>query len=206
MTTAAETADLKAGIVRESLFAQESVKSLRESDFALDDKDLITIKYTDCMLVLFYTNNVESSELTQIWGLAAAEAVGPIFAACNLKLERKVAQAFNKLNSEPTSLKWGPPKGHGPTGCDHFGDTWRATCFLSKQPAIKFSICWFKIHSYEVVTEWLQPERLRSFWEIRTEPLALSKQPGSFYERVCPFWRLVILCCITSCLDLTRPL
>lgn len=71
-------------VIRNTLFAQESVKSLRESDFTLDNKQLIGLKYDDCILVLFYAENTESQQLVKVWSVAAQQVVGPVFAAVNL--------------------------------------------------------------------------------------------------------------------------
>lgn len=58
------------------------------------------------MLVLFYGDNIESTNLATIWSVAAKNTVGPIFAACNLMIERKVAEAFTALNMINGSLHW----------------------------------------------------------------------------------------------------
>ena len=94
------------GIVQRTLFSQESVKMLHEIDFNIESDTRINIKHKDCMLVLFYADNIESKKLTEIWLDAAKQAVGPIFAACNLAVDKKVAQAFNSLNMANGSLHW----------------------------------------------------------------------------------------------------
>ena len=93
-------------IVQQTLFAQESVKQLHEIDFDLESDIKINLKYPECILVLFYVDNIESKNLTQIWSVAAKQVVGPVFAACNLKVERRVAEAFTSLNMTNTSLHW----------------------------------------------------------------------------------------------------
>lgn len=87
-------------IIRNTLFAQESVKVLRESDFTLDSKQLIGLKYDDCILVLFYVENAESQQLVKVWSVAAQQVVGPVFAAVNLMVERRIANAFTKIGME----------------------------------------------------------------------------------------------------------
>ncbi len=94
------------GIVQRTLFSQESVKMLHEIDFNIESDTRINIKHTECMLVLFYADNIESKKLAEIWLDAAKQAVGPIFAACNLAVDRKVAQAFNSLNMANGALHW----------------------------------------------------------------------------------------------------
>lgn len=94
-------------IVQRTLFAQDSVKQLHQSDFVdLTSDTKINIIYRECMLVLFYANNIESMNLVSIWSAAAKMTVGPVFAACNLMVEREVAEAFMSLNMTNGSLHW----------------------------------------------------------------------------------------------------
>lgn len=88
-----------------SLFGQESVKRLSDSDFELNTDHSITLRLKECVIVLFYSENNESKNLIKIWALAARQIAGPIFAACNLLFERKVAQAFATLNLTNGSLR-----------------------------------------------------------------------------------------------------
>jgi len=88
-----------------TLFGQESVKRLTSSDFELNTDHPITLKIKDCVIVLFYSENTESKKLAQIWSLAARQVAGPIFAACNLLMEKDVAKAFNSLNLTNGSLR-----------------------------------------------------------------------------------------------------
>lgn len=81
-------------------FAQASVKLLRESDFTLGAKELVTVNSNDCMLILFYAENRESKNLALVWAEAAAQVAGPVFAAVNLLMEKKVAEAFTRLSSD----------------------------------------------------------------------------------------------------------
>jgi hypothetical protein len=88
-------------------FFQETVKTLKEEDFSLGAKELICLKYSNCILVLFYNNNRESSHLIKIWADVAAQVAGPVFAACNLFTEKRVAEAFVELNGLPNHpLYW----------------------------------------------------------------------------------------------------
>jgi len=92
------------GVISETMFAQQAVKLLSSNDFTLDAETLITLKYSDCILVLFYGNNKESRDLVEIWAAAAEQTVGPVFAACNLSVERQVASAFTKLQTRDNPL------------------------------------------------------------------------------------------------------
>ena len=93
-------------IVQQTLFAQDAVKMLHAIDFDLESDTKINITHRNCMLVLFYTDNQESKNLVTIWSVAAKQVVGPIFAACNLAVDRKVAEAFASLNMANGSLHW----------------------------------------------------------------------------------------------------
>lgn len=94
-------------LVQRTLFAQESVKQLHQSDFVdLESETKINIIYRECMLVLFYASNIESRNLVEIWSEAAKNVVGPVFAACNLMVEKKVAEALTSLNMSNGVLHW----------------------------------------------------------------------------------------------------
>jgi hypothetical protein len=96
-----------AELVQQTLFAQESVRQLHERDFALDTREPIRLRFDDCILVLFYVENTESKNLAKIWATAASQVAGPNFAACNLLLERSVAEAFNSLTGDKNHpLSW----------------------------------------------------------------------------------------------------
>lgn len=88
------------------MFAQDAVRTLHQDDFNLSSETKINIKLKECMLVLFYSNNPESINLANIWLTAAKNTVGPVFAAVNLMVERKVAEAFTSLNMQNGSLHW----------------------------------------------------------------------------------------------------
>ncbi len=94
-------------LVNRLIFSSDVVKTLGSSDFNIDKPDLITLKSNECVLVLFYVENDESYQLANIWGLAAQQTAGPIFAAVNMLNERKVAEAFTKLKSDGNNtLQW----------------------------------------------------------------------------------------------------
>ena len=98
---------MDSNLVQRTLFAQNSVKQLHQSDFVdLDSETKINIIYRECMLVLFYADNIESRNLVAVWAEAAKNVVGPVFAACNLMVEQKVAEAFTTLNMQNSSMHW----------------------------------------------------------------------------------------------------
>lgn len=100
-------ANVQQDLVQRTLFAQDSVKQLHQSDFVdLESDTKINIIYKECMLVLFYVDNLESKNLTSIWAAAAKNTVGPVFAACNLMVEKRVAEAFTSLNMQNGVLHW----------------------------------------------------------------------------------------------------
>lgn len=102
-----EPVDTPPDVVQRLTFSSESIKRLSSEDFNTTERELITLKYDDCILVLFYIENVESHQLASIWALAAKQAVGPIFAAINMLTERRVAEAFTRLKSDGSHpLHW----------------------------------------------------------------------------------------------------
>lgn len=95
------------GVVYHLSFASETVKRLTADDFDLTSRELIALKYDDCILVLFYAQNTESSQLVNIWSVAAQQVAGPIFAGVNMIAERKVSEAFTRLKSDGSNpLHW----------------------------------------------------------------------------------------------------
>ena len=94
-------------IVHRLTFSSETIKRLTTEDFDIESKASITLKYDDCILVLFHTENTESYQLATIWALAAQQTAGPIFAAINMLNERKVAEAFTRVKSDGSNpLHW----------------------------------------------------------------------------------------------------
>jgi hypothetical protein len=95
------------GVVQRLAFATDTVKELSADDFNINSKEMITLKYDDCILVLFYVENTESHQLANIWALAAQQTAGPVFAAINMLQHKKVANAFTRLASDGSNpLHW----------------------------------------------------------------------------------------------------
>jgi hypothetical protein len=94
-------------VVYRLTFSSETVKRLNSEDFDLNSKEIISLKYDDCILVLFHTENTESYQLADIWALVAQQVAGPVFGAINMLSERKVAEAFTRLKSDGSNpLHW----------------------------------------------------------------------------------------------------
>lgn len=83
-----------------TVVSSDRVKMLSTSSFTLDDKMMIGLKFDDCILVLFYTENKESHELLKLWYLIAEQTPGPIYAACNVLLDAKVSEAFARVKMD----------------------------------------------------------------------------------------------------------
>ena len=83
------------------MFVQGNVKQLKDGDFTISSRELICLNYDDCILVLFYNDNQESTNLTTIWASAASQSAGTVFAGVHLSYEKKIAENFNKLNMDP---------------------------------------------------------------------------------------------------------
>jgi hypothetical protein len=93
---------IKTGEVsRPVLFVQGNVKQLQDGDFTLDSRELICLKYDNCIIVLFYSDNAESTDLVKIWANASSQVAGAVFGAVHLGLEKGIASNFNKINMNP---------------------------------------------------------------------------------------------------------
>lgn len=92
-------------LVSEELFGRDAVKNLSSEDFLLGTTTPIQLKWTDCIIILFYGSNDESKNLARIWATAAKAVVGPIFAAANLQTNQKLAQAFMKIGETRTPYR-----------------------------------------------------------------------------------------------------
>jgi hypothetical protein len=94
-------------VVQRLSFSSETIKRLSSDDFDLSSREGITLKYDDCILVLFHVENTESYQLADIWAIVAQQTAGPIFAAINMLSERKVAEAFTRVKSDGSNpLHW----------------------------------------------------------------------------------------------------
>lgn len=82
------------------VFAETPVKSLSERDFLLDSREALSIKWDDCILVLFYDDSDQSKNLTEIWTQAAVKTTGPVFAGINLVSETRVANRFTQIRMD----------------------------------------------------------------------------------------------------------
>jgi hypothetical protein len=80
---------------------RDNVKQFRDTDFTINSRELICLNFDDCILILFYNNNVESTNLSKIWVDASSQTPGFIFGAVNLQNEKKIAENFAKLNQDP---------------------------------------------------------------------------------------------------------
>ena len=96
---------LKMSLLTTTLFAQNAVYPLTSDDFNINSSAPITMKWDDCMLVLFYGNNQESIDLAKIWQLVASSTAGPLFGACNIIVHRSVAEAFTKIKAHNSPLR-----------------------------------------------------------------------------------------------------
>jgi hypothetical protein len=74
-----------------------AIKRMREDDFALDTRDKICIFDDNCTLVLFYTESPESKKMLSVFKGAAEATSGVRFGACNVMLERRMAETLTEL-------------------------------------------------------------------------------------------------------------
>lgn len=78
-----------------------AVKRLTDDDFALDTRDKICLYSDACSMVLFYTESPESKRLLNVFKVVAESVPSISFGACNMILEKRVAEAFMSLHMKP---------------------------------------------------------------------------------------------------------
>lgn len=86
------------------VFFEQKVRNFRSTDFALDSKTPIALRYKDCILMLFYNDmNREDRDTAAIWQEAARLSSVAIFAAVNLRTETAVGDAINQVKMDPNN-------------------------------------------------------------------------------------------------------
>jgi hypothetical protein len=91
----------------DSLFAQQRIRFLANTDFELNSGTILSLKDKSCCLVLFHDNSSNSQKLATIWTSLVTKVVGPIFASCDLMNDPEVVQAFNKVSMDRDNpLSW----------------------------------------------------------------------------------------------------
>ncbi len=99
-TSAVETPE----IIKFTYFSQNNIMMLTAADFSLSAKEKVAIKYEDCMIVMFYGEDVESMALAKIFSLVSREVRGPILAGVNVMAEPSIARAFAQISQDGTSV------------------------------------------------------------------------------------------------------
>lgn len=100
------------GMIYYAYFSSDNVKRLSAADFALASKEKIAMVWDNCMIVLFYGENAESKALMRIFGLAASQAPGIVFASANLMAEKEIAKAFIEIGTTSHPFHWARMKGY----------------------------------------------------------------------------------------------
>lgn len=78
---------------------------LQSSDFLLDTDEKILLKYKDCLIIFFYSDDVISKQIARVFVEAANTVPGKKFAACNLRVNSAVADAFNALETQDSVMR-----------------------------------------------------------------------------------------------------
>ncbi len=65
----------------------------------------------DCYIIYFHTGGADAIKQVEVFGAAAQEAIGPIFATVNVREQGKVATAFTRLASDGASPVFWVAKG-----------------------------------------------------------------------------------------------
>jgi len=90
-----------------TLPVSNSIKRLKEQDFALETRDKICIYDDACNIVLFYTETPESKKVLNVFKAVAETVAGPSFAACNVLLEKRISEAFMEIaNIKDHPFNW----------------------------------------------------------------------------------------------------
>lgn len=88
-----------------TLIGYNSVIELGSDDFLLDTDEKILLKWKDCLIILFYSENEESKQLARVFSSAAQQTIGKNFAACNLKVHQNLAKAFMSLDGQDSIMR-----------------------------------------------------------------------------------------------------
>jgi hypothetical protein len=83
-----------------SIHALTQVLPINSNDFQLNDKEIISLKYTDCIMILFHTDNIESQDLFKIWNDCASKGSGAKFGECNVVINKDIGEAFIKVKQD----------------------------------------------------------------------------------------------------------
>lgn len=79
-----------------SVFSTDSVTMFRGFDFYTEDR-FPSIKYKECLIILFYNEDELSRKLIPIWTKAGSEMRG-MFCACNIAYETQILSNFRELS------------------------------------------------------------------------------------------------------------
>ena len=88
------------------IFTPNPITNIMDSDFELGSDIPITLSIKRGLIILFYSDNTESNNLVEVWGEVGRQGMGDVFAACNLRINSGVANAFNSLNMRNNPLHW----------------------------------------------------------------------------------------------------
>ena len=83
-----------------SIQANIPIITLNNDNFTIGTKELICLKYSECYMILFHTNNIEEKKLFEIWNDAASKNPGAKLAECNVMINKEIANAFITVKSD----------------------------------------------------------------------------------------------------------
>ena len=78
---------------------------LQSSDFLLETDEKILLKYKDCLIIFFYADDPVSKQIARVFVDAANTMPGKRFAACNLRVNAVVADAFSSLETQDSVMR-----------------------------------------------------------------------------------------------------
>lgn len=80
-----------------SIHASTQLISITSNDFLLSNRELITLKSLDCIIILFHTDNKESKDLFNIFQDCASKSSGIKFGECNVIINGEIGKSFIAL-------------------------------------------------------------------------------------------------------------
>lgn len=80
--------------------------NLTSGDFTLDTETPLRLKRNGSLVVLFYGEDDTSIKALTAWSKVAQMTIGPIFASCNLRVEKPIANKILDTGNSNPSLRW----------------------------------------------------------------------------------------------------
>lgn len=93
-------------ILRITLLESPWNVNLTSGDFAIETETPLRLKRNGSLVVLFYGEDDTSIKALTAWSKVAQMTIGPIFASCNLRSEKPIANKILDTGNTNPSLRW----------------------------------------------------------------------------------------------------